>query len=162
VILEPKMKPSDELRYDHDVLRAKLSVLEEHLPSGHEGVFTLSRLTDSLASCLRSHTEREECLLATLAWQHGEPPGESLQHLHDEHENQRARLAILHELLTQPEPASDEQVATQALYLVRDLREHMAQEEERCFPFIDQERHGVEERVAAAVDDEATQFLGLA
>ena len=153
------MKPGDGLRYDHEVLRAKLSSLEMYLPSCHECRCTLSRLTDSLASCLRSHTEREERLLAALAFQHSEPPGGSLQHLYDEHENHRTRLAILHELLTHPESAAEEQIVTQASYLVKDLREHMAVEERQFFPVIDGEGLG---EVATAVDEEAVEMLGLA
>ena len=170
------MKPGDVLRYDHEVLRAKLSSLEMYLPSCHDCGCTLSRLTDSLASCLRSHTEREERLLAALTFQYGEPlygpaaaracrvgraarPGGSLQHLHDEHENHRTRLAILHELLTHPESAAEEQIVTQASYLVKDLRKHMAVEERRFFPLLDGEGVG---EVATTVDAEAVEMLGLA
>ena len=155
------MKPSDGLRYDHDVLRAKLALLETYLPCGHACGCTLSRLADSLASCLRSHTEREERLLSARAWRHGAPTGASLQRLHDEHENHRTRLAILHELLVQPGPAADAQVAAQASSLVRDLREHMAKEE-RLFPLMDQEPGEEEARMTAAAEDQAVPWLDLA
>jgi len=153
------MKPSDELRYDHEVLRGKLFVLEEHLPSCHDCGCMLSRLTDSLAGCLRSHTEREERVFAALAWEQGRPAGEALQHVHDEHENQRTRLAILHELLTRAAPASEEQVASQASCLAKDLREHMAMEERQLFPIIDGEAVG---NAIITNDGEAAEMLGLA
>ena len=153
------MRFSDELRYDHEVLRAKLCTLEAYLPSCRVCACTLSRLTDSLATCLRSHTEREERLLATLTGRQRPPLGEPLQHLHDAHENQRTRLAILHELLTTPEPASEEQIATHASHLVKDLREHMAVEERQFFPIIDRAGGG---EVATAVDETSVELLGLA
>ena len=153
------MKASDELRYDHEVLRAKLLSLELSLPASQARACTLSRLTDSLASCLRSHVEREEHLLAARALRYGEPPAECLQHLHDEHENQRTRLAILHDLLTHPEPAAEDQIVTQASYLVKDLREHMVVEERRVFPVIDGE---VVSEATTAVDEETVEMLGLA
>ena len=153
------MKTSDEFRYDHDVLRAKLCLLELYLPSYRDCACTVSRLTDSLASCLRSHTEREERILAVLAFECGAPSKEFLEHLHDAHENQRMRLAILHELLTAPEPASEEQIAMHASYLVKDLREHMAVEERQLFPIID--RAGGDE-VAAPADETSVELLGLA
>ncbi len=133
------MKATDPLRADHDVLRAKLWSLELYLPSSHECAGTLSRLTESLASCLRSHTEREERLLARFTLRRGEPPGESLQHLHDEHENQRTRLAILHDLLTRGEAVPEDQLATHASSLIQDLREHMAQEEAAVFRALDEQ-----------------------
>ncbi len=89
----------------------------------------------------------------------GSHEGELLQHLHDEHENQRTRLAILHELLTQSEPASEEQIVTQASHLVKDLREHLAAEERHFFPLIDGEDVG---EAATAANGEAVEMLGLA
>ena len=155
------MSLAASLCYDHEVLRGKLATLESFLPSLVVAPFTLSRLTESLATCLRGHTEREERLLDTLMRQQDEPPLALIQQLHDEHENQRTRLAILHELLTHPEPASEEQILTQASYLVKDLREHMAMEERHIFPIIDIDGEGVGE-VTTAVDDEAVETLGLA
>ena len=118
------MKPSDGRRVDHAMLGATLSRRKAYPPSGRERGWTCSLLTDSLEDCLRSHTERAERRLAALAFQRGKPAGESLQRLHDEHADQRTRLAILHELLTHPEQASEEQVATQAAFLVKDWREY--------------------------------------
>ena len=122
------MNRTAELWYEHDVLRGKLAALEAFLPALYDAPCTLARLTDSLAVCLRAHTDREECFLDDLTHQLDAPPTGFLQQLHDEHENQRMRLAILHELLTQLDP-SPEQVAVQACYLIKDLREHMAREE---------------------------------
>jgi iron-sulfur cluster repair protein YtfE (RIC family) len=92
--------------------------------------------------------------------QYREPPDESLQQLHDAHENHRTRLAILRDLLTRPGPGSDEQVAVQASYLVRDLREHMAAEEQRLFPLIDEE--GVVQTADSGADEAVFEMAGLA
>lgn len=153
------MHASEELRYDHEVLRGKLMLLEERAPSVRECPCTFSRLTDSLATCLRSHTEREERLLAMSALRQGEPQRVRLQHLHDEHENHRTRLAILHDLLSQPESASEEQIIAQASDLANDLREHMAREERQVFPLLDGDCGG---EAWTAVGEETVEMLGLA
>ena len=131
------MNASDELRYDHDVLRAKLCLLELYLPSYRDCACTVSRLIDSFASCLRSHTEREERLLTVLALACGEPSQVCLERVHDAHENQRTQLAILHGLLSQPEPGEEGQVVVQFAYLAHNVREHLATEEQDLFPLID-------------------------
>ena len=156
------MNPAAELLYGHDVLRGKLVSLESFLSCLDVAPFTVSRLTESLATCLRAHIEREEHLLDMVMRQQDEPPFTLIQQLCDEHENHRTRLAILHELLAEGTPRSEEQIMTQAGDLIKDLREHMAKEEEQLFPFMDQERREREECAAAAVDDEAAQLLGLA
>ena len=152
------MKASDELRYDHEVLRAKLQSLELFCPSSHQCACVLSRLTDSLTSCLRSHAEREERLLAARMSRDGEPPPECLQQLHAEHEHQRSRFAMLRELF-QSERTSEDQLVTQASCVVRDLREHLAAEERQWFPLLDGGRAG---KAATAADGEAVEILGHA
>ena len=126
------------LQYDHEVLRGKLAILEDFLPALIAVPCTISRLTDSLATCWHAHTEREERLLDALMRQQDTPPLSLIQQLHDEHENQRTRLAILHALLTDCTGASEEQVMAQAGELIRDLREHMAEEEAALFPLLEE------------------------
>ena len=130
------MDPAEDLRYEHEVLRGKLAMVEEFLPSFCDAPFLVAQLTDALAACWHAHTEREERLLDALMRHRYEPPPVSLQRLHDEHENQRMRLAVLHTLITAGGAASGDQVATQAGYLIKELREHMAREEEEMFPVI--------------------------
>lgn len=156
------MQPTDELRYDHEVLRAKLALLEDDLPLLPALRVTVSRLTDSLATCLRAHTEREEQLLDRLGLQDSRRPlpADTLQHLHDAHENQRTHLAILHDLLTQPAPASDARIAAEAASFVEELRQHLTEEERTCFPAVEQEAPGARDLVTLAAEDE--QYLGLA
>ena len=156
------MELSEVLRHDHDVLRATLAMLEEQLPAFRTAFrsVSVSRLLDSLATHLRLHTEREERLLAALAPRGEGPFAAPIHHLQDEHENQRTRLAILHELLTHPEPAVEGQIVAHASHLVQDLREHMAAEERQFFPLIHGE--GVGGGTTAGVGDEAVELLGRA
>ncbi len=156
------MEPTAELLYDHEVLRGKLALLEEHLPALPIAGFIMWRLTDSLAACLRSHTAREEHLLASLIPHRVSLPAEFVQRLLDEHENQRTRLAILHALLTEGRPDSEAQIRMQAGELIQELREHMVKEEIQLFPLMDQGRYEREEYVVAAVDNEVAQLMGLA
>jgi len=61
------MEPCDELRYDHEVLRGKLYLLEEHLSCLSIARLTLLSITDSLSAWLLSHAEREERAFARRA-----------------------------------------------------------------------------------------------
>lgn len=45
------------LQYDHEVLREKLALLEELLPSLRAMPYTIARLTDTIVACLRRHIE---------------------------------------------------------------------------------------------------------
>ena len=151
------MKRTDELWYDHEVLRSKLALLEEYLPVRSYGLYTVTRLTDALAESLRSHVEREERMFAHLA-PHGETElAGPIQHAHDDHDNERIRLAVLHGLLTRPEPVSDEQVTIQASYLIQDVRDHMAREEAELFPVIE-----MRETFEVQESNDTVEMLGLA
>ena len=131
------MKPSDELRYDHDVLRGKLYLLEEHLPCLSVARLTLSSITDSLSAWLQSHAEREERLFASQAVDHERPLATALLQLQANHDHALARLAVLHQLLACREPAAAEQAIIEASALTQELQEHMTQEERDYFPLID-------------------------
>jgi hemerythrin-like domain-containing protein len=147
--MEPTMKPGEEFQYEHEVIRGKLALLEEQLPWVDDVCFSVAHLIDSLAAFLRCHTAKEERFFAGLHLPYGSPQAEFVCRLQGEHENHRTRLAILHELLTQSGPAPMEQIAVQADYLIRDLREHMAFEEACLFPEIDRAALGRDEAVAA-------------
>ena len=137
------MKPSEALRYDHKQLRRKLSLLHDLLPRVQAKRMAAARIVNSLAVQLRSHSETEERLLEKTTLYSRKGTGnriDSLLRLHDEHENHRTRLAVLHKLLTQENPACDaQQVAAQAGYLQADLEALMREEEDTLFPLIDRE-----------------------
>jgi hemerythrin-like domain-containing protein len=157
------MQPTETLIYDHEVLRSTLTCLETFLPEGAECACTLTRLIGSLADRLDSHTEQEERMFAARAAQSGELAAGSLRGLRKVHAQYRARLAALQDLLTQPEPASRDQIVAQGMYFAKDLREHLADEEQRVFPTMGGEAGGqAGGQAAASADDGAVEILGLA
>jgi len=152
------MKPTDELRHDHQLLRAELALLEQQLQALRGARSTVSRLSDSLASCLRFHTERQDRLLARLASRGEELPSEAVQHLHDEHENQRTRLAVLHEFLARQDSPVEDQIVARASEMIEDLKAHITGEEERLFPVIERQESG---KGALHHEHEQAGFLGV-
>ena len=153
------MRPSDALWDDHEVLRARLALLEEWVPLVRITPCMLWLLVDLLAKDLRRHTAKEERLTAALASGIDAQSVSRIQHLQDDHDNQRTQLAILHELLEHCGEGSAEAVFVQATHLINDLREHMAKEEQGLFWLIDQECEEEGERVAASGEDHVEQFL---
>ena len=110
------------LLYDHEVLRGKLALLEELLPSLRTTPYTIARLTGSLVACLRRHSEEEEACAEACS-------PESAQRLRDEHRELQARADLLLTLVSPTAELDEEQAILQAGYLVRDLRRHLAKEE---------------------------------
>ena len=119
------MSPGAELQYDHDVLRAKLEILEGYLPQLDELQCSALCLTNAIAASLRAHAEREEAFVGGLPLGRLHP---DVQELRDEHTNQRMRLAVLHALLAERMPQAKEQVVEQAAQFIADLRAHMVKE----------------------------------
>lgn len=144
------MRAHEQLQCDHAQLRAQLAELERMLREVPLNRAAVAGLTDTFCACLRAHTEHEEQLAALSinggAW----PRNTVLQHLQEEHENQRTRLAILHQLLSQAPPVPASEVAAQAMDVVEDLRAHMAEEERALFPALE------------TAEEETVEMLGLA
>jgi hemerythrin-like domain-containing protein len=132
------MSVREELLHDHQVLRAKLDLLEQWLPHAHAAPFTLLNLVRTIARRLHQHTERERAVMERLSSaRHGQasPPTDRL--LHD-HRDQDETLTILEELLAKGRACEADHVITYATHLIDSLREHMADEEERFFPLLEQ------------------------
>ena len=129
------MKSSDELRYDHEVLRGKLYLLEEHLPCLSIARPTLTSIVDSLSAWLLAHAQREERVFAARATER--PIADMLPKLEASHDRQLSRLAILHELFMRSGPIAYDYILTAATALIQDFREQMIREEQECFPVID-------------------------
>ena len=126
------MTLAEYLQYDHEVLRGKLALLEELLPSSHAMPYTIARLTDTIVACLRRHIEEEEDLMALRR------PAEAPA-LRAVHRELLARAEILLELLDPCKAALFEpQTAVQAGYLIQDLRVHLAEEEIRTRPLFEE------------------------
>ena len=128
------MRPTAELRNDHEVLRAKLELLEGLLPLVGTTQFPVRDLVHSIARRLRCHTEKEEVLLEALnaAQQVGVWP--ITAHLGDEHRDQEQSLAMLQQLLMRGPRCPVDAVMAYGGHFVDELREHMAHEEARIFP----------------------------
>ena len=129
------MPTTDELRYDHEVLRGKLFLLEEHLPCLCVARLTLLSIVNSLSAWLLLHTQREERAFAARATER--PIADLLKQLEDAHDRQLSRLAVLHELIRRAGPDNYDYVLAATKALLQDFRQQMAQEELECFPALD-------------------------
>lgn len=110
------------LLYDHEVLRGKLALLEELLPSLRTTPYTIARLTESVVACLSRHSEEEGALAEARS-------PECAQRLREAHRELQARAEILLELVSPTAESDDERAILHAGYLVHDLRRHLAEEE---------------------------------
>lgn len=126
------MSLAEYLQYDHEVLRGKLALLEELLPSLRAMPYTIARLTECIVCCLRRHIEEEEDLMAFRR------PAEAPA-LRTVHRELLARAEILLGLLD-PNKAEilEPQTAVQAGYLIQDVRVHLAEEEIRTRPLFEE------------------------
>ena len=132
------MNVREELLHDHHILRAKLDLLEQWLPHAHAAPFTLLHLIRTIARRLQQHTEREQDVVESLWYsRHGQASPPIDHPLHD-HRDQDQTLTILEELLAKGRACEVDRVITYAAHLIDSLREHMADEEERFFPFLEQ------------------------
>lgn len=153
------MDVCEELRHEHDVLRRDLEELEEQLPAVPLTRPVVSCLTESLALHLRSHVEKEERLLVAHPSRYEPSRPDVMEHSHDDHDNQRIHLAVLHELLTLEGPEPDRQLVTEASEFIKELREHLTMEETEIFP-------AAEALIPLSrrchLDETTVQYLGLA
>ena len=132
------MTPIEQLRKDHEVIRAKLNLLENALTVGQEAVFAVRELVYSLGRRLAEHEEREEVQLypvlhETLA----DPQREFAQSLEIEHEEHESLLHALHLLTLRGTGMPMEHVAALVQQLSRSLREHIDREERLLFPILE-------------------------
>ena len=132
------MSTTEDLSQDHQILRAKLDLLEQWLPYAHAAPFTLLNSIRTIARRLQQHTEREHAAIESLSSaRHGQASPPISRLLHD-HRDQDETLTILEELLAKGRACEADHVITYATHLIDSLREHMADEEERFFPFLEQ------------------------
>ena len=131
------MRATEELRKDHEVLRAELAQLEHWLPYTHAAPLLLVNLIRTISRRLRLHTEREHAVIEDLYTARGGRTGLLPDHLLHDHEDQEQTLAILEALLTKGRACKVDRVMTYASHLIDSLREHMADKEAALFPVID-------------------------
>ena len=132
------MGVTEELRHDHQVLRAELAPLAEWLPPTHAGPVTLLSLIRTIARRLQQHTEQEHAALERLSYAKRGRASPPTDHLLHDHRDQDETLTILDELLAKGRAYEADHIITYATHLIDSLREHMADEEERLFPFFEQ------------------------
>ena len=132
------MRTTESLRNDHETLRAKLSALQQLLPLVAAPQTPAAQLTLSLAHCLRRHTEKEELLFGLLCERLPEQARKTATHIYLEHQRQgRSLLEALELLADKRGKESTELLMHHLLYLIEQLREHMAREEIELFPVVD-------------------------
>ena len=131
------MRATEELRADHGLLRAKLTLLERLLPLAPAARPTLLEHASRLARALRCHTEKEELLLSILNDRLPAELSDMVPDLLDAHErHSRGMLSVLR-LLAARADAPIEEIANALSRLVVELREHLAREEDRLFQELD-------------------------
>lgn len=131
------MCATDELRNEHDLLRTKLTQLEEWLPIAHAAPWTILRLIGAMSRRLRAHTEHEESLFATLQETLQGPEAASAHRLLAEHKVQRHTLTALCELFTTHPRCPIDEATADVARLIEGLRELMTREENDLFSFVD-------------------------
>jgi len=132
------MSVREDLSHDHHILRAKLALLEGWLPHAHAAPFTLRNLIRTIARRLQEHTEREHAAIERLSSARHGQASLPITHLLHEHRDQDETLSILEALLAKGRACEVDRVATYATHLIDSLREHMAGEEQRLFPLLEQ------------------------
>ena len=131
------MRPTDDLRQDHEGLRAQLALLEGFL-SLQADPLPLQKLTSAIRQQVQSHTEREAIVFRALHHALRGEPCPNIGWFEEEHHEYDRELDTLLELLRQEELVPMDEVTTHAAHLLVDLKDHMAREETALFPLIEQ------------------------
>ncbi|MBI2104103.1 MAG: hypothetical protein HYT90_00780 [Candidatus Omnitrophica bacterium] len=116
------MSLAADVLYDHEVLRGKLALLEELLPSRYVAPYTVTRLVESIIAALRRHAEEGERAAQALT-------PESAERVREEHRRLQARAALLLELVSPAAAIDEEHAVTHIRYFLSDLRRHLTEEE---------------------------------
>ena len=128
------MGATETLKRDHQILRAKLKLLEAAMQMLPESHFVLREMCWSLARMLETHIRREGEVL--------QPYSNRIQALTQErmaqdHADQRLVLRDVNALLLGGIKAPISKVVPPLAQLIEELREHMAEEEQEVFPMVD-------------------------
>ena len=128
------MNAVDRLRRDHQILRTKLSILENALGMGPDAWFVLRELSFTFSRQLVGHIRREEDLVA--ACRRALDP-KVLAELAVEHRDEPAHLRALNQLFLTAQGQSVDQVRPQLMLVISGLRHHMAEEERDLFSILE-------------------------
>lgn len=128
------MRAIDRLKRDHNILRAKLDVLEGALQMGPETWFVLREVCYTLSRQLQNHIKREEELVKACRDALTE---EALAHITVEHKDEPQLLRTINRLFVE-EGGHDLTAITPSLVkLIRGLHAHMGEEEVELFPVLE-------------------------
>lgn len=129
------MRAIERLKRDHQILRAKLDVLESALGMGSQTWFVLREMCHTLSRQLEDHIRREERLLD--AYRHA--LGQELQaRVALEHHDEPAHLRAVNRLFLDERGQSLEQIRPVLRAMIQGLRRHMEEEERDMFPMLEQ------------------------
>ena len=133
------MKAVERLTRDHQLLRAKLDVLESALKMGSETWFVLREVCFTLGRQLRDHIKREEALVT--ACRKAMNP-KVLAEVSVEHHDEPEHLRTINQLFMQESGHDLERIKPSLTQIIAGLRRHMAQEEAALFPILERELTG--------------------
>jgi len=128
------MGATENLRREHQILRAKLKLLEAAMQMVPEASFVLREMCWSLARMLDEHIRHEVEAL--------QPYSNRIQALTQarmaqDHADQRIVLRDVNALLLGGMKAPISRVVPPLAHLIEELREHMDEEECELFPMVD-------------------------
>ena len=130
------MNAIERLKRDHQILRAKLDVLESGLRMGPDAWFVLREVCFTLSRQLRDHIKREEALVAACRKALSDA---GLSHMAVEHKDEPQLLRTINRLFIE-QPSQDlALIRPRMAQFIAGMRHHMDEEERELFPTI--ERH---------------------
>mgnify|MGYP001603036910 FL=1 len=129
------MSLTEPVRKDHQILRAKLRLLEAAMRVAPEAQFVLREMCWSLAQMLDDHIKHE---IEVLQPYRNRIQALTQEHMAQEHADQQVVLRDVNALLLRGLHTPMSKVVPPLAHLIEELREHMDQEEREVFPIVDQ------------------------
>lgn len=125
---------------DHQILRAKLTVLESVLHMRPEAWGVVREMCVTLSRQLRDHIKREEDLVAACR------EAKVLAQIVVEHRDEPDHLRAISRMFVSQQRHSFEESASALRAVISALRRHMAQEEAELFPILERALRAEERR----------------
>ena len=128
------MGATEMLKHDHQILRAKLKLLESAMQLLPESTFVLREMCWSLARMLEQHIQRE---VEVLRPYRNRIQALTNERMAEEHADQQIVLQDVNALLLGGMRVQANEVLPLLSKLLDELREHMDEEERHVFPLVD-------------------------
>jgi len=129
------MGATGSLRREHQILRARLRLLEAAMQMAPEAQFALREMCWSLARMLDEHIRHE---VEALQPYHNRIQALIQARMAQDHADQQVVLRGVNALLLGGINAPVSRAVPPLAELIKELRHHMAQEEQEVFPMVDQ------------------------